>query len=211
MTVSGQNSAVNSLSAKGASVDMSGSQNRAASVGLRATQGDIHTRQANVVAQRVTVSTRGMLNNDGGNLSADKLELSASQLSNRQGMLQQSGDADLTLSHAKGIDNSGGQIVSNSKKLTLTGPQLNNQQGRIQAEAIDISTAKQSVNNQQGIIAANKSVKLQSGGLNNDAGLVQAGTDLALNLQDGALSNRNSGPNGIFSNGTLAITARHAR
>lgn len=207
VTVSGQNSAVNSLSAKGASVDMSGSQNRAASVGLRATQGDIHTRQANVVAQRVTVSTRGMLNNDGGNLSADKLELSASQLSNRQGMLQQSGDADLTLSHAKGIDNSGGQIVSNSKKLTLTGPQLNNQQGRIQAEAIDISTAKQSVNNQQGIIAANKSVKLQSGGLNNDAGLVQAGTDLALNLQDGALSNRNSGPNGIFSNGTLAITA----
>lgn len=207
LTVSGQNSAVNTLAAKGASVEVSNSQNRAGAVELTATQGDISTRQANIVAQRVTVSTNGMLNNDGGNLSADKLQLNARQLSNRQGTLQQSGDAYLTLSHAKGIDNSGGRIVSNSKKLTLNGAQLNNQQGRVQADAVDIRTANQSVNNQQGIIAANTSVKLQSGGLNNDAGLVQAGTDLVLNLQDGALSNRNSGHNGIFSNGTLSITA----
>ncbi|WP_336984957.1 hemagglutinin repeat-containing protein [Cedecea sp. USHLN005] len=205
LTVSGQNSAVNKLTAKGTSIDFSASQNRAGSVELAAAQGDVHTQKANVAAQQITVSTNGMLNNDGGSLSADKLNLTASQLSNRQGLLQQSGDSELTLAHAGGIDNRGGNIVANSKKLTLSGAKLDNQQGRIQADAVEVNTAKQSLNNQQGVIAASKSVKLQSGGLNNDEGLVQAGTDLALDLQGGALSNRNSGKKGIFSNGALTV------
>ncbi|WP_039054804.1 hemagglutinin repeat-containing protein [Enterobacter sp. Bisph1] len=206
LTVSGQNSVAGKLTAKGSGIDFSASQNRAGSVELAATQGDVLTTKANVAAQQITVSTSGMLNNDGGTLSADKLSLTARQVSNRQGALQQTGETELTLAHADGIDNRDGNIVANSKKLTLSGAKLDNQQGRIQANAVEINTAKQSVNNQQGVIAASNSVTLQSGGLNNDGGLVQAGTDIAADLHGGVLSNRNSGKNGIFSNGSLTMS-----
>ena len=203
LSISGQNAASGTLTAKATSADFSASQTSAFGVEVAATGGDIHTRNARMQAQRITLGTQGTLHNDGGNLTADRLELTASRLSNQQGVLQQTGEAGLRLDHAAGINNRGGAIVANSKKLSLNAAQLDNQQGRVQASAIEIKTDAQSLNNQSGIIAATHDVTLKSGGLNNNGGLLQAGTTLALDLQGGALSNT-SGE--IFSGGPLSLT-----
>ena len=131
LKVSGQNQAAGKISAHGADLNFSASQSRAAQIELTATQGNIRTAQASTEARTVTVRTGGKLDNDGGNITADTLDITARQLSNREGVLQQRGEAALTLAHQDGIDNRGGIIVNAGEKLTLTGASLDNQQGRI--------------------------------------------------------------------------------
>ena len=207
LKVSGQNQAAGKISARGADLNFSASQSSAAQIELMATQGNIRTAQASTEARTVTVRTGGKLDNDGGNITADTLDITARQLSNREGVLQQRGEAALTLAHQDGIDNRGGIIANAGEKLTLTGASLDNQQGRIQANALAIDTATRSINNQQGILTASREMMLHSGGLNNDAGLVQAGSALNIDLHGGALSNRDSGENGgLLSFGTFTLS-----
>jgi filamentous hemagglutinin len=202
---SGHNLVAGTLSATASSVDFSASQSAAKNIDLTATQGDINTRNANIVAQQqFAARTQGTFNNDGGTLSADKLALTASKLSNQQGVLQQIGEQELMLSHANGIDNRGGTLASNSKKLTLNAAALNNRQGQVMANAIAIDTGRQSVNNQNGLIAATRKITVNGGGLNNDGGLVQAGSDIALKLKDGSLNNSNGN---VLTSGTLTVNS----
>lgn len=191
LTVSGQNSAANTLTAKGVSADFSGSQSRAAKIELAARQGDVATRHASMAAQKITVSTGGMLNNDGGNLSAETLELTARQLSNRRGVLLHSGETDLTLAHAGGIDNRDGKIVTNSRKLRLSAAQINNQQGRIQAAGNLHATAEQALENSEGLIHSGKTATLSASRISNQGtGSAQQGIEgQSIILETAALDN----------------------
>jgi filamentous hemagglutinin len=206
LRISGQNQAPGRLSASGTTLDFSASQSRAAHIELTASRGDILTTGAGAEAQTLTARTPGRLDNDGGNLTADRLDITARQLSNRGGALQQRGDSDLTLAHQDGIDNRGGVIASAGKNLTLSGASLDNRQGRVQGNALAIHAATGSINNQQGTLTASGGLNLQSVGLNNDAGLVQAGSALNVDLHGGALSNRDSGESGgLLSLGTFTL------
>jgi filamentous hemagglutinin len=226
LTANGQNSAAGQLSATGTALDLSGSQTYGDTIDLQATVGDISTAGANLAAtQTLSARTGGMLNNDGGKLSADQLALTANALSNQQGTVQQLGQQDLTLSHASSINNRAGTIASNGKNLTLNTTNLNNQQGTI-VHAGDGALTIQAgqINGDNGAVVSNGSLALTGSQLQLDNTTTQAGN---ITLNAGSLSHRGgqmtqtgSGTlnlnvtdlfdnleGEIFSNGALSLTA----
>ncbi|USS95144.1 hypothetical protein M5J15_10960 [Serratia symbiotica] len=219
LTANGQNSAAGHLSA-------SGSQTYGNNIDLQATVSDIRTAGANLAAtQTLAARTGGMLNNDGGKLSADQLSLTAKAPSNQQGTVQQLGQQDLMLSHAGGINNRAGTIASNSKNLTLNTANLNNQQGTI-VHAGDGTLVIQAaqMNGDKGAVLSNGSLALSGTRLQLDNTTTQAG-NITLNAgslspRDGQMTQTGSGTlnlnvtdlfdnldGKIFSNGALSLTA----
>ncbi|WP_241650137.1 hemagglutinin repeat-containing protein [Rosenbergiella collisarenosi] len=184
------------------------SQIQAESVELNASAGNVETRNARVVAKRITVSSTADVINDGGHLSGETLAIRANRLSNRGGTLAQQGEQALTLAHQGGIDNTQGRILTQGQRLSLSGSQLLNQQGEIRGTEIDINTPSSLLDNRLGVIAASRRIGLTSQGLNNDSGLIQAGESLMLALQGGRLTNRgNAASGGILSEGRLTLSS----
>lgn len=224
LNANGQNSAAGQLSATGTVLDFSGSQTYGDSLGLQATVGDISTAGANLAAtHQLSARTGGMLNNDGGKISADQLTLTANALSNQQGTVQQLGQQDLTLSHANSINNRAGTIASNSKNLTLNTANLNNQQGTIVHAgdgALVIQTGQMSGDN--GAVLSNGSLALSGSRLQLDNTTTQAGSITlnadSLSHRGGQMTQTGSGPlnlnvtdlfdnqeGSVFSNGALSL------
>lgn len=226
LNANGQNSAAGQLSATGTALDFSGSQTYGNNIDLQATVGDIRTAGANLAAtQTLSARTGGMLNNDGGKLSADQLSLTANSLSNQQGTVQQLGQQDLTLSHVSSINNRAGTIASNSKNLTLNTANLNNQQGTLvhAGDGALIIQATQ-MNGDKGAVLSNGSLALSGTQLQLDNTTTQAGN---ITLNAGSLSHRggqmtqtgsgtlnlnvtdlfDNQEGEIFSNGALSLTA----
>lgn len=206
ITLSGDNRAKESVVVKATAVSADGSQTHGNSVEFISTSGNIDTRNAVVAAQDIRINSAQQLNNDAGHLSAQRLSIKATRLSNRSGTLQQSGDQALTLSLQEGMDNYQGRLITQSQRLTLTGGQLNNQQGKISAAKLAIHTDLSSLNNQQGVISASKHLTLTSQGVDNDRGLIQAGESLTLTAKQGKITNREtSQTGGIVSQGNLTL------
>ncbi|UAN24660.1 hemagglutinin repeat-containing protein (plasmid) [Enterobacter sp. JBIWA003] len=226
LNANGQNSAAGQLSATGTALDFSGSQTYGNNIVLQATVGDIRTAGANLAAtQTLSARTGGMLNNDGGKLSADQLSLTANSLSNQQGTVQQLEQQDLTLSHVSSINNRAGTIASNSKNLTLNTANLNNQQGTLvhAGDGALIIQATQ-MNGDKGAVLSNGSLALSGTQLQLDNTTTQAGN---ITLNAGSLSHRggqmtqtgsgtlnlnvtdllDNQEGEIFSNGALSLTA----
>jgi filamentous hemagglutinin len=226
INANGQNSAAGQLFATGTTLDLSGSQTYGNNIDLQATEGDISTAGANLAAaQTLSARTGGMLNNDGGKLSADQLSLTANALSNQQGTVQQLGQQDLTLSHATSINNRAGTIASNGKTLTLNTASLNNQQGTI-VHAGDgaLSIQATQMNGDNGTVVSNGSLALKGTSLQLDNTTTQAGritlNAASLSHRGGHMTQTGSGmlnlnvtnlldnlEGEIFSNGALSLTA----
>ena len=189
LRASGQNMAAGKLIASGTRLDIGGSQTYGDSLLLQASEGDIRTADANLSAtHQLTAITRGTLNNDGGKLAAGQLNLTASQLSNQKGTVQQLGQEDLQLVHTGGINNREGTLASNSHNLTLTTDTLNNQQGTILHAGegqLRITTGRTA--GEQGKIVSNGALSLQSSQLSLDNSLTQAA---GITLSADALSHR---------------------
>ncbi|WP_244986461.1 hemagglutinin repeat-containing protein [Rosenbergiella epipactidis] len=207
ITLSGHQSATGQVAVKASAITATSSQTQAHSVEFVATQGDIETQQAVVMAQHISVDSAGQLINDQGHLNGETLSIRARRLSNRSGTLQQRGEQALTLSHREGIDNHQGRIITHSQHLALDGSQLINTQGQISGTAVAITTASSSLDNQQGVIHASKDLSLISQGVNNDQGLIQAGDALTIAAQQGGISNRETSQSGgIISQGRLTLS-----
>ena len=155
------------------------------------------------------------LNNDKGNLSAEKTLAVAvkTDLSNKEGSLTAGGNATIT---GRNLDNTAGQIGSQTGNLTLklTGAlsndagskkgtiaaaqgvsdirasSISNQGGAIYAHTTNIGTGN--INNQQGEISAIDNVKISASSLYNKSGTVfaQNGLDMALS---GAIDSNQAG------------------
>nr|WP_154325012.1 hemagglutinin repeat-containing protein [Pantoea sp. 201603H] len=148
------------LAASGQSLDLHTAQVKAQTIALTAERGDIDTRNATLVADNALIArTRGLLQNDGGHLSADKLQLDAKRLSNRKGALAQTGRTALTLKSQQ-IDNDAGSITA-ANGLSLTADSLNNRQGQIGSFDGGLTLDAGQIDNQQGRLIAQK-----NGGLN---------------------------------------------
>ncbi|MFI3309376.1 two-partner secretion domain-containing protein, partial [Ewingella allii] len=180
---------------------------------LHAADGDLSLESASLQGEQGQMLSNGHLTInsgdvllDGGITSADQFTLTANRLSNREGKILQTGSGAMTLKVFDGVDNQAGQIAGNGN-LDLKAASLNNQQGQLGAgQTLTLNTG--TLSNQQGNIAALGDMQLTSVGLNNDGGLVQSGGGMALELQGGALSNRNSGDNrGIVSRGPMSINS----
>ena len=204
----GQNLAASAVTIQARSVDLGSSQTAAPDIAVTATGGDISTANASIMAgQGLRLTTDGMLNNDGGNLVAEKLTLAASELSNRQGIIQQQGDDELTLAMRRGINNREGVIASNGKNLNLSGSTLQNQSGKIiHAGNGQLSLSGGKLDGEGGTLISNGSLVLSSGELNLNTSVTQAES---ITLQAESLSHR-SGQMTQTGSGLMHLTIGRA-
>jgi len=122
------------------------------------------------------------LNNAEGEILAQNLELTAQQLMNQQGNIYAVQNAQIEIADA---DNSNGQIAAD--------------------QALKINTQLHALNNQSGKIIAN-AVELNTGKLNNQAGLIQGKQSVKIDTHNNALINKDSGNTaGILSQGNLEV------
>lgn len=220
LSAHGQTLAGGNLSARGQGVDVSGSQTQAKHVLLDGGAEDVSTASAKVNASELTVRSGKMLNNSGGSLSAETINLSAHDLNNQKGKIVQRGSNAFAVNlpgkfdnqqgqigaangvqlKADNIDNSAGQIMAVAGNTGLDAGTVNNQQGLISASAGDGEIAsQQAVNNVKGRIEAAKTQRISAGSLDNQQGVIVAdGATLALNEFD----NRSGS---LLSQGSLSL------
>ncbi|QCT20226.1 filamentous hemagglutinin N-terminal domain-containing protein [Jejubacter calystegiae] len=185
LNASGQVSARGKLLARdridvdGAQLDLQGAQAQAGDIALSAKQGDIDTRSAQLAAsQRLSAASRGKLNNDGGSLQGERLTLSSSDISNRQGSIAQTGTTTLAIDTGR-LDNDGGSLTS-AGGMSLRANSLSNLQGQLGAFAGDMHIAAGALNNRQGkvILQGDGALDISATTLSGDSGTV---------VSDGAL------------------------
>ncbi|MBS0343660.1 MAG: hypothetical protein JSS56_24405, partial [Proteobacteria bacterium] len=175
--------AAGDLHAQADSVDLSGSRTSASNITLTAAQGDLNTRRASVVAaEGLQIQAQGAgatWRNDGGTAQAQQLTVNVPGISNTGGgVISQLGSAPLILAPrdanavAGGIDNSGGSIVSH---------------GDLRIDAAFLANRGGTLSSTEG------SIEVGTGGLNNEAGLVQSKGRLTIDTQGQQLNNAGGG------------------
>ncbi|ENO89831.1 hemagglutinin repeat-containing protein [Thauera linaloolentis] len=202
----------------------------AASLGL--TAGELDNRDGGQIVtdgSLVLNTTSGALRNDGGTLSAqDDLSIqSTDTLGNAAGRIVAGKDLDIDT--AGTLDNTGGTLgavtgraditadgaVNNTSgrieaatALALSGHGLTNDHGTLIARAVSLDTQGQALSNTHGQIAAEAALAIDSGQLDNTAGLIQAGTTLHLDTHGQALINRDTADGGgLLAQGNLTLDA----
>ncbi len=132
ITSQGNHIATGDVSLSGDDINLSDSNSQGSSISTTARTG-INTTNASITAtDKLTLSsTNGTLDNTAGVLSGGVLEIDANRLNNTDGKLTQTGKQDLTLALVDGIDNTRGEIASNSDSLTLNTTTLDNSSGKI--------------------------------------------------------------------------------
>ena len=138
-----------------------------------------------------------LLDNSAGTLAnAGDIELTGGQLNNRGGTVGSTqGNVRVTASGA--LDNSAGTLQA-KQAVELASSGLNNQSGQVSASTLKVDTGGQALFNQDGLLLGD-SVRIDSGSLNNQAGLLQASGLLTVDTHGQALYNTDSGT----SNGLL--------
>lgn len=220
----GQTLAGGDISAKGQGVDMTGSQTQGKHVLLDGGAGNLTTARAQVNASELTARTGQRLNNTGGTLSAETVNVSAQDLTNQQGKVIQTGKNALAIDlkgeidnqqgqiaatqgvslKAQSLNNAGGQIVAVAGKNRIDAGSLNNEHGLISAAAGDGEIlSHQTLHNAGGRIEAAKTQRIDAAGVDNQRGVIVAdGATLA--LHDGSLNNQSGS---LLSHGALSVTS----
>ncbi|SEL90289.1 filamentous hemagglutinin [Roseateles sp. YR242] len=189
LTARGQTLASGDLSLVGAGVDAVAGQLSANNVSLTANAGDLDASRATISAtQALTANAAGTLRTDGGNVSADRLQLSAHDLTNVQGQLVQTGGTDLLIQLPGRLDNTHGRIATNSANMSLEAQALWNTAGRIEhAGAGSLFITANTLSGSQGVMGTNGVLQLAGQSITLDAG--QTSGD-SVRIQAGSLSNR---------------------
>lgn len=189
LTAQGQNLASGDIALTGASVNAVSSQTSARNMSLAATGGDVDASRATVSAtQTLAATATGTLRTDGASASADRLLLTAHDLSNAQGQLVQTGASDLSIQLPGQLDNTGGRIATNSTNLSPGAQTLQNGGGRIEhAGAGTLAINTTTLNGAQGVIGTNGALQLTAQSATLDSGQTSGDT---IKIQAGTLSNR---------------------
>ncbi|SFG82775.1 filamentous hemagglutinin [Duganella sp. CF458] len=208
LQTAGQALATGDVNLAGASVDLGGST-------TGSTTGDVHltAQSGNVVTSHAKVSTPGqltinangnasqLLDNTGGQLSSQQLQIKVGHLDNSQGSIQQTGTGGqpASIQSTGALNNTGGRIVANAQDFTLSSGALTNNDGLIgHAGTGSLGMTAASVANNRGQITGNGAVTLTSAGnVDNSAGLIAAQNDLTLGGAD--LTNTSGANAGIQS------------
>ena len=178
----------------GSDINLAGSNTQGSRVKTTARTG-LNTTEATITATDTLSlsSADGILDNTAGTLRGGVLEIDAKRLINTDGKLTQTGKQDLTLALAEGIDNTRGEIASNSDNLTINTNFLNNSSGKIihanQSATDDsrLSINADSINNTAGEILSLGAQTWQiAKDIDNTAGVVQA---KRFNIAAGDLNN----------------------
>ena len=209
LSAQGENLAGGSLTARGQRLDLSGSRTQGKNITLEARDGDIATRGGTLVAQQQLAARTGkMLDNDGGALTASRLDLQAHDLSSQQGQITQTGGGDLAIALPGSLNNRGGRIASNSGSLTLNADTLDNQSGEIaHAGSGALAIDAHSLQGEGGKLLSNGQLSLRGGEFNLDKGTtsaqqIDADVD-SLSNQQGQLVQSGSGEMRLHTRGAL--------
>ena len=211
----GLNMATGDLTVSGAALNYTGSQNQAQTIALTAKTGDITLSGAQTqTAGQIALTTPASLVHDSLDathkpvMQADRFAMSAGNVSNQGGTINQTGSADFTI-YTGNFNNQGGQLGGNASNLNVTATGIvNNQDGAlIHTGSGDMRISGASVNNTRGQLITNRGLTLTSAGtVTNDAGVIQAAqaTITAGQLTNQAINNQ--GGKILTSQGDLTVT-----
>ncbi|WP_110953930.1 hemagglutinin repeat-containing protein [Anaerosinus massiliensis] len=206
LTATGKNIAGKHLTLQGDTVILTGAESYAGqNAEIIARTGNIDNSKGNLSAgDTITLNAKNTLINDQGVTKANKLQLNANNIQNQSGTLLQYGQSDLAI-YTETLDNTNGQIATNSENLSIEVKKLDNSQGQIQHAGNGIFTlaADKTLNNTKGKIIGNQVLKLKSQTIENTQGTISAKDQL--NVQADKLSNK-SGT--IVSNETVDLRAK---
>ena len=194
-----------------------------------ANQGQIATNDA------LTVAATGALNNQSGILAGSNVALTAQTLNNNAGFISQSAtDGSLTITTQGLLDNQYTKSSDATKPLgilangtaSIHAGDVNNYNGRINADTMTLTSTGSSVNNKAGEIAAKQALTVNAGNANltnqtgqlmghttsvtaavvdnSNHGLVLANQDLTVNAGTISNSDTKQAPDAILSQGLVA-------
>ncbi|MCL2162393.1 MAG: hemagglutinin repeat-containing protein, partial [Betaproteobacteria bacterium] len=188
LTALGQNLAGGDLSLTGSAINVSGSQTAANNISINAGN--------NVDASRATIASDGTLQVtaqtawfDHGQIAADRLRFDAAMLSNRNGLLLQTGTGPAVVRVLTKLDNTGGTLSSNGS-ADITAGELVNRDGVITAgNALQVQTSG-ALDNTRGLLAANRNTIITAGSVNNTEGSIgSVQTNVDVTATTGAIDN----------------------
>ncbi|ATE77183.1 DUF637 domain-containing protein [Pseudomonas frederiksbergensis] len=130
-----------------------------------------------IQAQTALSVSGGELLNQGGTLVADEVTVNATRVDNSQkGVISAEGGA-LNLTLDEDLDNHDGKVQA-SRKLTVTAQSINNRNASLTGKTLEL-TSRGKLDNTQGTISSEDSV-LATQDLDNTQGLIQGNTSLKL-------------------------------
>lgn len=163
-----------------------------------------------VAVQDLTLDVQGDASNVAGSiLTNSSLDLSATALDNSRGTVAAI-EGDLGVATSGALTNTEGSLQAGGQtQLTALGG-LDNTQGKVSGQQLRVDTGTAQLTNTRGTMVGVEGVRIDSGRLNNDAGLIQSGGALAIDTQGQHLSNRNAagydnGEGGISSAGAMTL------
>lgn len=173
----------------------------------------VNNMSAAIVSRQALAITAGQLNNNQGYIQSAQqadIQLGSSTLSNENGEISIGTDLNL---NSGTLNNTDGTIVAKQNAIIHSGS-LNNTNAMLIAEQgnLDIDTHEQDLINQQGKLSSGANSKINSGLLDNQAGLIQSRQDMMINTHQGDLNNQQGEvppkEKGIISLGRLVISTQ---
>ena len=173
----------------------------------------VNNMSAAIVSRQALAITAGQLNNNQGYIQSAQqadIQLGSSTLSNENGEISIGTDLNL---NSGTVSNTDGTIVAKQNAIIRSG-RLNNTNAMLIAEQgnLDIDTHEQDLINQQGKLSSGANSKINSGLLDNQAGLIQSRQDMMINTHQGDLNNQQGQvppkEKGIISLGRLVISTQ---
>jgi len=213
LAANGRNIAGGNATLQGASLDLSGSTTTAnGNLSLLAQNGDANLTGANTSAgQRVDINApAGTVRNDAeraselAQINAAQININAAGLSNKGGLINQTGTADTSIQITGEFDNSGGTLTTNASDLALRAGSIANAGGKVQlAGSGKLTVTTGPLNNQSGVVASNGALSVQASGISNQGGAVSA-MNAATVASTGSVSNVGGS---IDAGGALNVSA----
>lgn len=185
LSAKGQNLAAQTLNTTAAQVDLSDSQTSAQTVELTSTAGNLDLRRSRVTAgQALTANANQTLLSDAAQVGAAQIAVTALDLSNVAGKWVQTGNAGMSITVARNLDNSAG-VLASSGGLDVSADTLGNVGGLVQSGGLgDLAvTARQRLDNQNGKLVTAAQLALNGGTLDNRSGQITAGGALGINAK----------------------------
>ncbi|EFO3781722.1 filamentous hemagglutinin [Escherichia coli] len=152
------------------------------------------------------VKTTGAVDNQQGRLLASSdILINTQALNNDNGLISAAAGTG-RIKTQQAVSNTEGRMES-AGRLDISAGNLNNHQGTVVSDGLSV-TLDGALDNTSGRLLSQKTLSVSGSELVSDDGLIQSGSDMTLDVQDGVLSNRNTKTRGgISSAGTLTVRA----
>lgn len=194
----GRNRAAGNITFHADSLDLAGASSEAGGMlTLNARGGDIALNNAQTVAgTRLAIQARqGTVRNDASGtgsarMEAAHIEIDAQSLSNRGGLISQTGNEPGNAIHLSGqLDNSAGTIVGNAQDFSIASAALLNNDGAIRHAGTGTLLARAgTLQNRGGSIAGNGTLDMAASSLDNRGGTITSATDATLTIAGDAFN-----------------------